>query len=321
MQDGLINDGHKIQIRSHAAHNNIIRDLRLAFLATDPKDLATQRRLIREIIKVQKDWCQKRKKAKEIKRKFREIKQKNQLLAANAVASAEDISYLEYERLLAKNVLTNQERDRIHKYTLQQKYGVQVTPELKLRDDKGYYEQLLTHYYLTHESEYFRSRDRQQLYEQLIGGEGKVFLPDLKNYTLKIEVLKALGVLNFLGRERKFNENDPDLMLLKNTVVYYSKPIQRILGINLVRKNENISAVNILGRLLKLLGLKLKKVDEYYQIDSKKLEDGREKIFAVWRQRDELMLTNNKSLGLHIMHGAEVAVRENKFLVSSFQNS
>jgi hypothetical protein len=321
MQDGLINDGHKIQIRSHAAHNNIIRDLRLAFLATDPKDLATQRRLIREIIKVQKDWCQKRKKAKEIKRKFREIKQKNQLLAANAVASAEDISYLEYERLLAKNVLTNQERDRIHKYTLQQKYGVQVTPELKLRDDKGYYEQLLTHYYLTHESEYFRSRDRQQLYEQLIGGEGKVFLPDLKNYTLKIEVLKGLGVLNFLVRERKFNENDPDLMLLKNTVVYYSKPIQRILGINLVRKNENIYAVNILARLLKLLGLKLKKIDESYQIDSKTLEDGREKIFAVWRQRDELMLTNNKSLGLHIMHGAEVAVRENKFLVSSFQNS
>ncbi|MBF2007235.1 MAG: DUF3854 domain-containing protein [Chlorogloeopsis fritschii C42_A2020_084] len=300
MKDGLTNDGHQIQTRSSAVHNNIIRDLRLAFLATDPNDLQTRRRLIIEIVKVQKDWLQRRYKAKDIKRKFREIKQQNQLAAANAVVNAQDIDYLEYERLLAKHSLTDEERNQIDKYILRQRYGVNVTPQLKLWDDKGYYGQLLTHYYLTHQSEYFRIRDKQEWHQQLILGEGKVFLPDLKIYTLKVEVLRALGVLNFLEPERKFTENDTELILLQNNAVNFSKDIKRTLGINLVRKNENISALKILSRLLKLLGLKLKRVNEFYQIDSETLNDGREKIFAVWQQRDELLLTANKGIGTEI---------------------
>jgi hypothetical protein len=43
---------------------------------------------------------------------------------------------------------------------------------------------------------------------------------------------------------------------------------------------------------LGLLGLKLKQVNTGYQIDLKTLNDGREKIFAIWQNRDDLMLTS-----------------------------
>ncbi|WP_193193428.1 plasmid replication protein, CyRepA1 family [Nostoc sp. MG11] len=300
MQDGLIADGHKIQMRSNAVHNNIIRDLRLAFMATDPNDLATRRRLILEIVKVQKDWVQSRQKAKEIKRKIKEIKQQNQLAAAAAVAKARDIDYVEYEQLLAKHSLTDAERNQINKYLLRQRYGIEVTPMLKLQDEQGYYCQLLIHYYLTHESEYFHVRDQQEWHQQLSWGEGKVFLPDLKTYTLKVEAMRALGMLQFLELERRFTENDADLILLKNVAFQHSKHIKRALGISLDSEKEQVSGMKILSRLLNLLGLKLKRLNEVYQIDSETLNDGREKIFAVWHQRDELMLAHVKSAGYEI---------------------
>ncbi|MBD2626666.1 plasmid replication protein, CyRepA1 family [Trichormus variabilis] len=292
MQDGLITDGHHIQMRSNAVQNNILRDLRLAFYATDSSDIETRKRLIVEIVKVQKDWAQSRQKAKDIKRKIQDIKIHNQLFAAKAVANAKDIDYVEYEQLLSKHSLSEIERQEINKYILRQRYGVEVTPLLKLQDDKGYYGQLLIHYYLTHESEYFHVRDEQEWYQQLSWGDGKVFLPDLRTYTLKVEAMIALGMLQFLEPERVFSESDADLIWLKNVAVQNSKHIKRALGIDLVRGNEVVSGIKIISRILNLLGLRLKQVNNVYQIDLESLTDGREKIFAVWQQRDELMLNH-----------------------------
>ncbi|BAZ19724.1 hypothetical protein NIES4073_05970 [Kalymmatonema gypsitolerans NIES-4073] len=297
MKDGLIADGHQIHVRSNDVQKNIIRDLRLAFLATDTNDLPTRKRLILEIFKVQKDWSHSRKKSKEIDIKIREIKRRNQLAAANAVAHAQDIDYVEYEQLLVKHSLTDEERNQINKYILRQRYGIEVTPLLKLRDDKGYYCQLLTHYYLTHESEFLRLRDKQEWHQQLSWGEGKVFLPDLKTNTLKVEALTALGVLQFLEPEREFTENEADLLLLKNITYQCSKHIKRAVGINFLNEKKSISPIKILNRLLNLLGLKLKRVSNaIYKIDTETLYDGREEIFAVWQQRDELMLANVKGV-------------------------
>ncbi|AFY35049.1 plasmid replication protein, CyRepA1 family [Calothrix sp. PCC 7507] len=296
LQDGLIADGHQIWTRSNAVHNNIIRDLRLAFFAADPQDLATRKRLILEIVQVKKDWEQSRQKAKEIKRKMRDIKLQNQLAAATAVAKARDIEYIEYDQLLTKHSLTDEERNQIHKYVLRQRYGITVTPLLKLQDEKGYYGQLLTHYYLTHESEYFHVRDQQEWHQQLSWGDGQVFLPDLKTYTLKVEAMRALGMLQFLEQDRKFTVNDADLILLRNLASHNSKHIKRVLGINFVIENERVSIITILSRLLNLLGLKLKRVNDVYQIDPETLYDSREIIFKTWQQRDELMLAHLKNV-------------------------
>ncbi|NMG07109.1 plasmid replication protein, CyRepA1 family [Brasilonema sp. UFV-L1] len=301
MKDGFISDGHQMHIRSHDVQMNIIRDLRLALIATEPSDLATRQRLVLEIFKVQKDWSQSRKKSKEIDCKIKEIKQKNQLATATTIAHAKDIDYVEYDQLLVKHSLTEEERNQIQKYLLRRKYGIEVSPLLKLRDEKGYYCQLLTHYYLTHDSEYLCLRDKQEWFQQLSWGEGKVFLPDLKTYTLKVETLKALGMLQYLEPERQFTENDADLLLLKSITLQCSKHLQRAVGINLFQEKEYISPTTILKQLLNLLGLKLKRVKNgVYQIDSETLDDGRQKIFDVWHQRDELMLANFKSFGFEI---------------------
>ncbi|MBO1069909.1 MAG: DUF3854 domain-containing protein [Dolichospermum sp. DEX189] len=292
MQDGLIADGHYIQMRSNEVQNNILRDLRLAFFATEPSDLENRKRLIVEIVKVQKDWAQSRQKAKEIKRKIKDIKQQNQLAAANSVATAKDIDYVEYEHLLTKHSLSNAERHQVNKYILRQRYGIVVTPQLKLQDEKGYYGQLLIHYYLTHESEYFHVKDQQEWSQQLLWGEGKVFLPDLRTYTLKVEAMRALGIMQFLEIERVFTENDADLIWLKNVAIQSSRHIKRALGIDLVRGKESVAGIKILNRLLSLLGLKLQQVNDGYKIDSETLNDGRNKIFAVWQHRDDLMLTS-----------------------------
>ncbi|NMF62891.1 plasmid replication protein, CyRepA1 family [Brasilonema octagenarum] len=301
LKDGLIADGHQIHVRGNDVQKNIIRDLRLAFLATEPSDIITRKRLILEIFQVQKDWFKSRKKSKEIDEKIREIKQRNQLGSATTVADAKDIDYVEYEQLLLKHSLTEEERNQIQKYILRQKYGVEVTPLLKLRDDKGYYYQLLIHYYLTHESEYLCLRDKQEWYQQLTWGEGKVFLPDLKTYKLKVEALRALGVLQYLEPKRVFSENDADLLLLRNVTFQCSQHIKRSIGINLLQQKEYISPIKILKQLLSLLGLKLKRINNaVYQIDSETLYDGRQKIFSVWHKRDELMLANFKSIGFEI---------------------
>ena len=292
MQDGLIADGHYIQMRSNEVQNNILRDLRLAFFATEPSDLENRKRLIVEIVKVQKDWAQSRQKAKEIKRKIKDIKQQNQLAAANSVATAKDINYVEYEQLLTKHSLSNAERHQVNKYILRQRYGIVVTPQLKLQDEKGYYGQLLIHYYLTHESEYFHVKDQQEWSQQLLWGEGKVFLPDLRTYTLKVEAMRALGIMQFLEIERVFTENDADLIWLKNVAIQSSRHIKRALGIDLVRGKESVAGIKLLNRLLSLLGLKLQQVNDGYKIDSETLNDGRNKIFAVWQHRDDLMLTS-----------------------------
>jgi hypothetical protein len=297
MQEGLTTDGHQIRIRSNAIHNNIVRDLRLAFLATDPQDLATRRRLVLEIVKVQKEWTDKRQKGKEIKRQIRKIKQENQLAAAINVANAKDIDYVEHEQLTAQHSLTDAERYQIQKYHLRQRYGILVTPLLKIKDDQGYYSQLLIHYYLTHESEYFHIRDQQEWHHQLSLGGGKVFLPDLKIYTVKIEAMRALGMLRFLEHDAKFTEDDPNLIWLQDIVFQHSKHIKRVLGIDFTRGKNNKTGMKILSRLLHFLGLKLKRSDDFYQIDIDSLNDGREQIFAVWHQRDELILAHMKQIG------------------------
>jgi hypothetical protein len=311
MKEGLMADGHQIWLRSNDVQNNIIRDLRHAFLATDPSDLTTRRRLMLEIVKVQKDWMQSKQKSKEISNSIRKIKKQNQYVMANAVANAKDIDYVKYEHLSTKYALTEKERQQINKYLLCQKYGVKVTPELKKKDDKGYYSQLLIHYYLTHESEYFRCRDKQELYQQLISGEGKVFLPDLKGYTLKVEALRALGMQQFVEPDREFAEDDIDVNRLKNMALQCSQHIKRVLGITISNEVDQNSGLKILNRLLSLLGLKLKRVNKSYIIEKLLINDGREEIFAIWHQRDKLMLENVKLENMNLENINLVDIRNN----------
>jgi hypothetical protein len=46
-----------------------------------------------------------------------------------------------------------------------------------------------------------------------------------------------------------------------------------------------------------LLGLKLKRENNVYKIAPETLADGRQEIFSVWQQRDELILSHSQKAG------------------------
>lgn len=294
--EGLIAEGHQVNVISDAPPTERLRDLRKIFLSTNNADGEVRRELIREIVKIQKEFADRSQKAKLIKSKIKKIRSQAELESAAAVAAAVDIDREEYEHLLGKRSLTCEERNKIDKYVLKERYGVEVTPQLKQKDDRGYYSQLLLHYYLTHDRQYFQLRDEREWNYQLYIGEGKVFLPDLNTYSLKVEFLRSFGIVHFIDPNRKFQENDRDLIDLKVNTSLCSKQIQRSIGICISEE----SSIKIFSQLLSLLGLKLQRVNllreveqnqnKVYQIDVKTLNDGREEIFRIWDCRDKLTL-------------------------------
>ncbi len=311
MKSELIAEGHQVNVISDAPPKERIKELRQAFLALAPEHRENRKKLVLEIVQLQKEFVGRSQKAKSIKNQIRKIRHQIELRAAEAVANSTDINQTEYEHLLARS-LTDEERNKKNKYILKQRYGVEVTPQLKLRDDRGYYSQLLTHYYLTHEREYFRLRDKQEWSQQLERGNGKIFLPDLKTYTLKIEALLALGVLQFLAPEREIQETDLDLIELKAQALRCSKHIKRAIGISIPQdiEKERVNSIKLLSRVLSLLGLKLKRVKQtancpvnrirVYQIDPAALYDGRQTIFEIWLSRDALNLETAATAGFYI---------------------
>ncbi|MCT7950622.1 DUF3854 domain-containing protein [Ancylothrix sp. C2] len=294
MLEGLLSEGHQVNRITEASCTERIAALRKAFLLTKSEDFPCQKKLILEIFKLQKQLEKQATNAKNVKDQILKLQQQIEWRTAEAIAGADDLSSFEYERLLAKRSLSDEERYQTHKHFLKQRYGVPVTPELKIRDDRGYYSQLLTHYYLTHKNQYFQLRDQQEWNQQLQRGEGQVFLPDLENHTLKIEVLRALGAEKFLQPNRQFKETDPDLITLKDQAIKYAKHIKRATAINIPLDTEKqpITAIQILRQLLRLLGLKLKRSNNLYQIDAATLNDGRQAIFEMWRTQD-ILKTNS----------------------------
>ncbi len=74
-----------------------------------------------------------------------------------------------------------------------------------------------------------------------------------------------------------------------------SQHINRALGIDISKKPQSISGIKILNLLLGLLGLKLRRINQVYQVNFDMLKDGREEIFAIWQQRDHWQLYHLKT--------------------------
>ncbi|MCL1470796.1 plasmid replication protein, CyRepA1 family [Argonema antarcticum] len=312
MLEGLMDEKHQVNVISDVLPRDTIRDMRMTLIGTTAADREIRNNLVQQIVKVQKEFSERSQKAKSIKNQIKKIRIQSELQSASAVAYSPDISPKEYERLSGKRSLTESDRNQIDKYILQKRYGVEVTPQLKLRDNRKYYSQLLLHYYLTDESEYFRLRDFQEWNQQLYRGDGKVFLPDIKLYTLKVEALLELEIPHFIELDREFRETDIDLIRLRETTLRCSKQIKRSTGLTIPIETERarLTSIKILSQFLSLLGLKLKRFkltdnpnsnsDIVYKIASETFHDGRQEIFELWHERDTLILetASNKRFNL-----------------------
>jgi hypothetical protein len=299
---GLIAEGHQIHIISEDRDRQNLQELRTALIQATKTDPNKSIEIMRKIADVHKGQSQREREYSLIGTQTKKIQQKVKSQTAQAIATAPDIGSRDYQYLSNKRFLTDLERAQVEKYTLQQRYGVEVTPELKLKDDKGYYGQLLTHFYLLNHQQYLPQsiylvwdRDNETRLD-------RVFLPDANHHILKIHGLLALGLIDFLDPDRQLQLNDPDLITLNRTSCLCSQHIKRAIGIDIPTANSaDNNPILILNRLLQLLGLKVNpiatnskqhsKTPKIYQLDRSLLSDGREEIFKIWQsqQSRELM--------------------------------
>jgi Domain of unknown function (DUF3854) len=305
---GLLLEGHQIiNIDSDSEKEKLV-ELRQAMVLAAKTDKEQAKKLMGEIFALQQQVGATTKKHQLIKDQTKNIQQKAKLQAATAVAAAPDIAAGQYQFLSGKRFLTEAERHQVNKYMLKQRYGVKVTAALKLKDEQGYYGQLLTHFYL-------RSHQVGQNQQMQESGnlEQQIFLPDANNYTLKIQGLVALGIPDLLDPQREFTANDPDLAALQRMACLCSQHIKRAIGLNLSidsKTTKQDTAITIFSKFLGILGLKLVankpkngakgKKNKVYQIDPETWSDGREKIFAVWQ--------GNSAISDPILNGTQPAI-------------
>jgi hypothetical protein len=299
---GLIGEGHQIAIIDEDRDRQSLQDLRLALMSAAKSEPQKVQEILRQIAKIHQQKDGRDRKYHLIEDRTKKIQTQVKVQAAITVANAQDLNETQYKFLSRKRFLTDVERAQLEKYHLQQRYGTIITPELKLKDDKGYYGQLLTHFYIQNRHQYLpQSPVLIQDGSVQIHAE-KLFLPDINNHLLKIQGLLTLGIGDLLERDREFQETDLDLVSLKRISYLCSQHIKRAIGITLPTLNpeREVSSITILNKFLHLLGLKVHairsivnadgKAIKIYQLDRSLLDDGRAEIFSRWECQQNMHL-------------------------------
>ncbi|MBD2090670.1 DUF3854 domain-containing protein [Microcoleus sp. FACHB-1515] len=238
-------------------------------------------------------WQHDREIAETVTQSVKAIQEHSQLVEAEAIATATDLTSSEYKTLKDQRAKTAVERYAQHKHELQRRYPIPITPELKLKDDAGWYAQLRLHYYLTHDSTLVRLRDLKEWQGHLDRGDGKIALQDVRLLTMQVETLKALGLLDLLDPERQVRAIDADVDRIRQQALQYSHDLKTVLNLTVSAK---MSPIEIVQALLGKLGLRLTCVGRDVAADGRRggpriyqyqpSNDGRETIFAEWQQRD-----------------------------------
>lgn len=226
---------------------------------------------------------------------IKSVQEKSRLSEAKAIATAPDITTDEYNRLKDQRAKTVEERYVQSKHELQRRYPINITPELKMRDDEGWYLQLRLHYYLTHDPAFVRLRDLKEWQGLLDRGDGKVALQDVKLLTAQVETFKVLGILPLLNPDRMVRATDADVERICHYANQYRHDIKAVLNLTI---SEKMTPIEVIQALLSKLGLKLACVGRDKKPDGRRAgiriyqyrhpADERETIFAQWQERDAI---------------------------------
>lgn len=227
-----------------------------------------------------------------IKEAIDRIKQTHQETEAAQVAAAQAITEFDYQRLRDKRSKTPEERYTERKHSLSQRYGIEVTPSLKLKDDEGWYPQIRLHYYLLNDIELVQARDHQELAGHLERGNNKIALQDVRLLGAQVQALRSLGVPELLNPNQEYRGSDPLIEHMAALACRYARDLKTVLNLTF---HEEMSNIQIVQSLLQKLGLKLKCIRQeripgggrqrVYQFQPP--DDEREEVFAAWRWRDQ----------------------------------
>jgi hypothetical protein len=198
---------------------------------------------------------------------------------------------LELKRLEKKTAKTKAERHIEAKGKLIRRYLTEdITDELILKDDDGWYPQILLYYYLTIGREHLAVRDKTKL--QKLSPDGyQPFTPDINKTSLsaKILALEAVNIAQFFGEDKTFTADS--LTDWHESLRQCSADIKNFLGIAIGDKSTPIATAQ---RLLALLGYRLEAIDRI-RIDGKLTRrysgvnctvGGRQDVLDRWLDRD-----------------------------------
>lgn len=236
------------------------------------------------------------------------VRQQNYQAECEAIANSEDLSESEYQVLKKRLIKTDTQRRLLRKYELKQRYGIPVISSLVVKDDQGWYQKLLLHYYLTFGREWLAERDAAVARHLIELGDGNIFLPDFNRSQLGAAVgtMERLGVAVLLQDEtRQLRNTDEDLKAMAALALANRAAIKTILGIGLSQKSTPIT---ITRRLLEKIGYGLtctgrnskgdKRVRVYQVVNP---ADGRDEVFRQW------LTFNNQLEGISILSEQEAS--------------
>ena len=221
-----------------------------------------------------------------------------------AIADADDISEIEYEKLKDKLTKTKSERRAERKHALKSRYATgEITPALVGMDDEGLYPQLRLQYFLTLGREFLTERDKKTAAAAIENGEGALWKPDFNRSQLgaKVAALDILGVTQLLQTEdRELRSSDEDVEAIASTAIAQRWAIKTLLNVSVSEKD---SPIVVLRKLLSCLGIPLELLgrdgtgqrERYYAITT---SSEHAKILRAWLQRDrELASTAASTVG------------------------
>ena len=226
------------------------------------------------------------------------IRAKNQTAEAIAVSDSPEITIEEYYELKEQVNQTIQKRHSKQKHELKRKYNVEtITPEIKLRDDNGWYVQLRLYYYLTRSPEYVRLHDMQELEDHLERGDGKISVQDVKLLTAQVEALRSLKITEFLKPGEKIFATDELVRFVATTALECRDDLKALFGFTVT---EKLAPMAIVQTLLGKIGVKLTCTGRAVASDGRRgglriykyfaPEDDRTTILAEWEKQDLAML-------------------------------
>lgn len=217
-----------------------------------------------------------------------------QQLEAEMIANAEPLTEAEYYRLRDQRTKSPVERYRERHYQMTQRYGITVTPDLVLKDNDGWHSTLRLHYYLLNDLARVQQHDVKELRDHLQRGQHKLALQDVKLLGAQVQALRQLGIPDLLNPSLEIRAGDELVQTIVQQAIRFRADLKLILNLTLT---ERMSDMQIVQALLNKLGLKLQLQRQERKPDGTRCRvycylpptDDRERIFAVWQQRDELL--------------------------------
>jgi hypothetical protein len=170
--------------------------------------------------------------------------------------SLDDLAYAKLERQAAK---TRTERLQYIKAQLERRYlGLPITPELIAKDDKGWYNQIYTHYLLTNGFEFLEDVETRKYWR--ITQQPSSWLPDDAYAFLaphKVRMLKALGIDELFEFQDVFYDSSPLIQRIANIARRNRSALADHFNIRINPDPKKHSNIKVVNSLLRLIGYRL----------------------------------------------------------------